>query len=106
MEEYLDWNEAVRVGFIDLSTSLAVSAEAPSALPAGARPLLTRLRLPRGEVSAAALDEMVGSDRLEEASRELADGGARVVSFACTTGSLVRGPGFDRELVERMEGAS
>jgi maleate isomerase len=106
MDENLSWNDAIRLGFIDLSTSFAVSAEAPDALPAGVKPLLTRLRLPRGEVSVAALDEMVASDRLEEASRELADGGARVVSFACTTGSLVRGPGFDRELVERMEGAT
>jgi maleate isomerase len=100
------WNDEVRIGLIELSTSLAISAEAPAALPPGVRALITRVRLPRGEVSAAALDEMVSSDRLEEASRELADGGARVVSFACTTGSLVRGPGFDRELVERMEGAS
>jgi len=102
----LTWNEAIRVGFIELSTSLAMSAEAPEALPHGVRPLLTRLRLPGGEVSAAALDEMVSSDRLEEAGRELADGGARVVSFACTTGSLVRGPGFDQELVARLERAS
>ena len=104
--EALTWSDDVRIGLIELSTSLAISAEAPVALPPGVRALITRLRLPRGEVSAAALDEMVSSDRLEEASRELADGGARVVSFACTTGSLVRGPGFDRELVARMEGAS
>jgi maleate isomerase len=104
--ERLDWADAVRVGFIELSTSLAMSAEVPGALPPGVRPLLTRLRLPGGEVSAAALDRMVASDRLEEASRELADGGARVVAFACTTGSLIRGKGFDRELVERMERAS
>jgi maleate isomerase len=102
----LSWNEATLVGFIELSTSLAISAEVPEALPPGVRPLLTRLRLPGGEVSAAALDAMVSSDRLEEAARELADGGARVVSFACTTGSLVRGPGFDRQLVARLEGAS
>jgi maleate isomerase len=101
-----NWSDDVRIGLIELSTSLATSAEAPAALPPGVRPLITRVRLPRGEVSAAALDEMVSSDRLEEASRELADGGARVISFACTTGSLVRGPGFDRELVARMESAS
>ena len=100
------WSDEALIGLIELSTSLAISAEAPAGLPPGARGLITRVRLPRGEVSAAALDEMVSSDRLEEASRELADGGARVVSFACTTGSLVRGPGFDRELIARMEGAS
>ncbi len=106
MQGRLDWNDATRVGFIELSTSLALSAEVPEALPAGVKPLFTRLRLPGGEVSAAALDEMVSGDRLEEAARELADGGAAVVSFACTTGSLIRGAGFDRELVARMEGAS
>jgi maleate isomerase len=100
------WNDAIRVGFIELSTSICISAEVPGALPEGVKPIFTRMRLEGGEVSAAAIDRMVASDRLEEASRELADGGAGVVAFACTTGSLVRGPGFDRELVARMEGAS
>jgi maleate isomerase len=104
--ERLSWNDAVRLGFIELSTSLAMSAEIPTVLPAGVEPLLTRLRLPGGEVSAAALDAMVASDRLEEASRELADGGASVVAFGCTTGSLIHGAGFDRELAGRMERAS
>jgi maleate isomerase len=106
MPAALSWNESVRVGFIELSTSITVSAEVPEALPANVKPLLTRLRLPGGEVSADALGRMVDSDRLEQASRELADGGARVVAFACTTGSLIKGAGFDRELVERMERAS
>jgi maleate isomerase len=102
----LAWTDAIRLGFIELSTSLAMSAEVPAALPAGVHALMTRLRLPAGEVSAAALGRMVESDRLEEASRELADGGAAVVAFACTTGSLLRGVGFDRELAERMQSAS
>jgi maleate isomerase len=54
-------------------------------------------------VSLEALDEMVSSDRLEEAARELADAGASVIVFACTTGSLLHGPGFDRSLAERIE---
>jgi maleate isomerase len=104
--ERLSWNDAVRLGFIELSTSLTMSAETPAVLPDGVESLLTRLRLPGGEVSAAALDEMVASDRLEEASRELADGGASVVAFGCTTGSLIHGAGFDRELAGRMERAT
>ena len=106
MPDTLSWNDAVRLGLIELSTSIALSAEAAGALPAGVEPLMTRMRLPRGEVSARALGEMVDSDRLEQATRELADGGAAVVAFACTTGSLIRGAGFDRELVERMQGAA
>jgi len=106
LPDSLSWNDATRLGFIELSTSIALSAEAPGALPDGAQALMTRMRLPRGEVSARALAEMVDSDRLEQATRELSDGGAAVVAFACTTGSLIRGPGFDRELVERMQRAA
>jgi len=106
LPETLSWNAATRLGFIELSTSIALSAEAPVALPDGTRPLMTRMRLPGGEVSAKALGEMVDSDRLEQATRELADGAAAVVAFACTTGSLIRGAGFDRELVARMESAA
>lgn len=100
------WSHVVHLGFVELSTSIAISHEVRSALPPGVEALITRLRLPAGEVSADALGRMVDSDRLEEASRELADGGAAVIAFACTTGSLIRGPGFDRELVNRMEGAT
>lgn len=102
----LSWNDGIRVGLIELSTSVALSAEAPVGLPEGVHPVMTRMRLPGGEVSADALDRMVSSDRLEQATRELADGGASVVAFGCTTGSLIKGAGFDRELVARMEEAA
>jgi maleate isomerase len=100
------WADSTRIGFIELSTSIAISAEVPGVLPDSVKALMTRLQLPGGEVSAAALDRMVGGDRLEQAARELADGDCRVVAFACTTGSLIKGAGFDRELVARMERAS
>lgn len=104
--EQLSWNDGVRLGLIELSTSVALSAEAPAALPADVHAVMTRMRLPGGEVSARALEQMVDSDRLEQATCELADAGAPVVAFACTTGSLVKGVGFDRELVGRMEQAA
>jgi maleate isomerase len=99
------WGALGRLGFIELSTSIALSAELPSALPPGVTALLTRLRLPDGEVSLHALERMVASWRLEEATRELVDGEVDVVAFACTTGSLIGGVGFDRKLIERMERA-
>lgn len=104
-EHTFQWSEGVRVGFIELSTSIAMSAEAP-ALPPDVHAIMTRMRLPGGEVSADALGAMVDSDRLEQATSELADGGASVVAFACTTGSLIRGAGFDRQLIARMEQAA
>jgi len=100
------WNQGVRVGLIELSTSVATTAEALQTLPEGVHAVSTRIRLPGGEVSADALGAMVDSDRLEQATCELADADVGVVAFACTTGSLIRGPGFDRELIARMEAAA
>src|SRR5215216_4761613 len=97
------WGALGRLGFIELSTSIALSADLPSALPPGVTALLTRLRLPDGEVSVRALERMVSSSRLEEATRELADVEVDVVAFACTTGSLIGGVGFDRKVIQRME---
>ncbi len=94
------------IGVIDLSTCTSLTAEYQMALPPGVLALFSRLRLPRGEVSVEALDEMLASDRLEEAARELADGGASVIVFACTSGSLLHGPGFDRSLARRIEAAT
>lgn len=91
------------IGVIDLSTCTSLTAEYQLALPDGVVAIFARLRLPRGEVSAEALDEMVSSPRLEEAAQELADGGATVIVFACTTGSLLHGPGFDEALAERIK---
>ena len=104
--EELVWGPRARLGFIDLSTSIVMSAELGRALPAGVSALMTRIRLPRGEVSARALGEMVESPRLEEAAHELADGGAQVIVFGCTTGSLLGGPGFDQHLVGRLQQAT
>ncbi|MGW0928195.1 maleate cis-trans isomerase family protein [Streptomyces sp. NPDC002644] len=100
------WAALTWLGFIELSTSVALSAEIPAVLPANTGPLFTRMRLPSGEVSASALGRMVDSNRLEEAGFELADGGAATIAFACTLGSLLRGPGFDGMLVARMERAA
>jgi maleate isomerase len=62
--------------------------------------------LPRGEVTAAALAEMLASDQLEHAAALLAWADVDVIVFACTTGSLVHGVGWDREVAGRIERAS
>ena len=94
------------IGVIDLSTCTSLTAEYQAALPPGVLAVFARLRLPRGEVSVEALDEMLGSTRLEEAAQEVADAGASVIGFACTTASLLHGPGFDRSLAQRIEKAT
>jgi maleate isomerase len=53
-----------------------------------------------------ALAEMVAGDRLEQAALELADADVAAITFACTSGSLLHGPGFDERLRARMTKAT
>ena len=100
-------NERTRIGLIELSTSIALSVEAPQAMPNGAIALFSRLRLPRGgECTAEALDEMTSSTGFEEAARQLADAEVAAIAFACTTGSLLHGEGYDAQLAARLHGAT
>lgn len=92
-----------RIGVIDLSTCTSLIAEYGIALPADVVALYSRIRLPRGEVSVEALDEMLASSRLEEAADELADAEVSVIAFGCTSGSLLHGPGFDETIRRRIE---
>lgn len=92
-----------RIGIIDLSTCTSLTAEFGMAAPEGVLTLFSRIRLPRGDVSVEALDEMLSSERLEEAAEELADANVSVIAFGCTTGSLLHGPGFDEVLRGRIE---
>jgi maleate isomerase len=98
---------AGRIGVIDLSTCTALAAEFRLALPEDVLVLYSRLRLPGGEVSVESLDRMVSGQRLEEAALELADAdGVAAIAFACTSGSLLHGPGFDARLCARLTEAT
>lgn len=104
MPEVLAYRDRPVVGIIELSTSIAMTVEAGMAFGDAATPVIGRLELPRGEADARALDEMLGGDALEVASEQLAVAGATAIAFACTTGSLLHGPGFDVTLCRRITG--
>jgi maleate isomerase len=95
-----------RVGVIEISSSFRLSAEVPGALPDGVVALFSRVRLPRQEVSVAALEEMLAGGDLELAAKQLADAGVALIAFGCTSASFIGGPDGDRRLIERIEGAS
>ena len=42
-------------------------------------------------------------DHLEESLQSLAQAKIKAVAFACTSGSFIKGPSWDRHLIERME---
>jgi maleate cis-trans isomerase len=95
-----------RIGLITLASDASVLPEYARLMPDGVSVYPAPIVLPRGEVTAAALAEMQAGDGLERAAELLAWVEVGVVVFACTTGSLVHGLGWDRELIGRIERAS
>jgi len=95
-----------RLGVIEISFPVALSVELSSALPPSVLGIFARIRLPGQEVSVAALDAMLRSRDLELAAEQLADADVNLITFACPSGSLIHGLGWDQELVDRIETAS
>ena len=95
-----------RIGLITLASDSTVFHEYARAMPDGVAVYAAPIVLPRGEVTAAALAEMLADNRLERAAELLVWADVDVIVFACTTGSLVHGVGWDRELIGRIERSS
>ncbi|MGE3797005.1 MAG: GNAT family N-acetyltransferase [Thermomicrobiales bacterium] len=100
------YGERGRLGLITLATDTSVLPEFQRLMPAGVQVYPAPIVLPRGEVTAAALAEMLEGNQLEEAAALLVWSGVQVILFACTTGSLVHGSGWDATLSERINVAT
>lgn len=64
------------------------------------------VELKDGIVTNESLAAMFDSDQLEIAAKRLAEQHAQEILFACTSGSLINGPGWDRVISERIERAA
>ena len=95
-----------RIGLITLASDSSVLPEYTRVMPDDVAVYAAPIVLPRGEVNATALAEMLASDQLEHAAALLVWADVDVIVFACTTGSLVHGVGWDREVAGRIERAS
>ena len=95
-----------RIGLITLASDSSVLPEYAGVMPDGVAVYAAPIVLPRGEVNAAALAEMLEGDQLERAAELLIWTDVDLIVFACTTGSLVHGIGWDREVTARIAGAS
>lgn len=90
-----------RFGVIVPSSNTAVEHEFSAFVPEGVS--VHASRMPLESVTADALDAM--SDRAAECAELLSHADVDAVAYACTTGSLLHGPGFDRELEEELSAA-
>jgi maleate isomerase len=95
-----------RIGLITLASDSSVLPEYARVMPDGVAVYVAPIVLPRGEVTAASLTEMLEGDQLERAAAVLVWTDVDVIVFACTTGSLVHGVGWDREVAARIAQAS
>lgn len=95
-----------RIGLITLASDSSVLPEYVLLMPDDIAVYPAPILLPRGEVTAAALSEMLAGDQLERAAALLVWADVDVIVFACTSGSLVHGVGWDREVAGRIEQAS
>jgi len=89
-----------RIGLITPAPGSSTEAEFNWYRPEGVAVLTTRI--PLKGISVAALTEM--NSYIDEAASLLAGAEVDVIVFGCTAGSLVKGPGYDKEIIKRLEG--
>lgn len=95
-----------RIGLITLATDSSVLPEHARLMPDGVALYPAPIPLPDGEVTPLALDAMLASDALERAAYALSQVDVDIIVFACTSGSLIHGPGWDTSLAQRVEAAA
>lgn len=91
-----------RIGLLVPSSNTAVEVEFPAAVPTGVATHVARLSLE--SVTADALDTM--GKEVSRASELVAHADVDAVAYACTTGSLLHGPGYDAELEDEVSASA
>lgn len=97
---YYGWR--ARIGLILPSTGSAPERDFHKWVPDGVEICTTRVLFET--VDPQGLVEMGG--RVEQAAKLIAGSDLDLIVFACTTGSLIKGMGYDQELARRMERAT
>ena len=87
-----------RVGIVVPSSNTTAEPEFCAALPDDCT--LHAARMPLEDVTAEDLDAM--ADGAERAASLLSHASVDGIAYACTTGSLIHGPGFDADLESRL----
>jgi maleate isomerase len=91
-----------RLGLIVPSTNTVNEPEFYRNLPEGISLHTSRMRL--GAVTAEKLEGM--ADDIERCAKLLKTANVDVIAYGCTTGSLVKGVGYDKEIESRLEEVS
>jgi maleate cis-trans isomerase len=93
-----------RIGVMVPSTNTSVEADFQLVAPRDVTIHGQRLWLTNDAAGAAGMDRM--NAEVEAGARYLATARVDVVVYGCTTGSFYRGPGWDRDMLDLIRGAS
>ncbi len=88
-----------RLGFLVPSVNAVFERDALAILPPGVSAHFARMKLTRDDEEQIA--GLVG--HVPQAAADVADAGVSVIAFACTTGSLYGGLGYDQEIIDLIE---
>jgi len=91
----------VRLGVLVPSVNTVVEPDMYRMAPPEITIHFSRLPVPSDETTVENLKRL--EDHLEESLESLAQAKIKAVAFACTSGSFIEGPSWDRHLIERME---
>ena len=90
-----------RLGIMVPSVNKTMEPELYRLTPEGVSLHFSRIR--QVEDTLEQLGRMI--EDVPRAAIELADAGVNIIAFRCTTGSLVKGPGYDQEIIQKIEGS-
>lgn len=104
MSNKSNWDK--KLGVIYISSSTTLEREWHMVLPGSVSFHTARISLKDASATEKDLMDMVNSSQVEEAASKLAEAEVDIIVFACTIGSLIGGPEWDKKLVRRIEEAS
>lgn len=74
--------------------------------PSGVSVLLTRISVPDEPMSVGVVTKVGETKEIEQAAKILKIGRPNVIAYACTSGSFIKGMGWDREVANRIQTSS
>lgn len=92
-----------KLGFLVPSANVVLEPELYKMVPNGVSAHFARIRM-KLELTE---EQLIGlaDERMLKAAEELLDAQVDVVAFGCTTGSLIKGLGYDKEIIDKIENA-
>lgn len=96
----------IRIGLLVPSLDPVVEYDFQRFLPPGISFHVARLDQPSDSRTASESGLAAMREQAPDKARALADLGARVIAFCCTSASFLHGPGSDLALAEEIEGAT